>query len=171
MSSIEVEYANHRDGSNIRIVSYDSYESAVEAVLSHFASSVKVHPNEEFDVCVTGTNRYIYDEELTVKETELAKALHEQKGNITVSGKTCAVYLTLDGSTPYGSPYFESVKISIPSLVEMMRDAGRAERLRVYGAYCHCGDLDCHYDCGTLSCGCIDMCRGRCGDCPWEERY
>ncbi len=26
-----------------------------------------------------------------------------------------------------------------------------------------CGDPECKWDCGQLSCGCIDMCRGRCG--------
>ncbi len=26
----------------------------------------------------------------------------------------------------------------------------------------YCGDSSCHFDCGTLSCGCIDVCRGRC---------
>ena len=28
---------------------------------------------------------------------------------------------------------------------------------------CHCGDEMCGGDCGTLHCGCIDVCRGRCG--------
>ena len=28
----------------------------------------------------------------------------------------------------------------------------------------YCGDADCMYDCGVLSCGCIDQCRGRCGN-------
>lgn len=27
----------------------------------------------------------------------------------------------------------------------------------------HCGDRSCHWDCGVLWCGCIDICRGRCG--------
>ncbi len=27
---------------------------------------------------------------------------------------------------------------------------------------CSCGCADCGGDCGTLSCGCIDVCRGRC---------
>lgn len=27
----------------------------------------------------------------------------------------------------------------------------------------YCGDADCHGDCGVLACGCIDVCRGRCG--------
>lgn len=174
MSSIQVEYTIHQYSSvnrSAHTATYDSYESAVKAVLTHFASRIKVHPNEEFDVRISGTNRIIYDEEMTVKETELAKILYEQKGNITVSGKTCAVYLTLDGSTRYGTPYLQTIKLSIPSLVEMMRDAARAERLRDYGSYHQCGDPDCDYDCGMLSCGCIDMCRGRCGDCPWEERF
>lgn len=26
----------------------------------------------------------------------------------------------------------------------------------------YCGDIDCYYDCGVISCGCIDLCRGRC---------
>lgn len=166
MSSIQVEYTIHQYGSvdrSAHTATYDSYESAVEAVLAHFASRVKVHPNEEFDVCVSGTNHIMYDEEKTVKETELANILHEQKGNITVSGKSCFIYLTLDGSTPYGTPHLQTIKLSIPSLVEMMRDAARAERLRDNGSYHHCGDPDCDYDCGMLWCGCIDVCRGRCG--------
>jgi hypothetical protein len=28
---------------------------------------------------------------------------------------------------------------------------------------CQCGSEECEYDCGVLSCGCIDVCRGRCG--------
>lgn len=27
----------------------------------------------------------------------------------------------------------------------------------------YCGNEDCEGDCGVLVCGCIDMCRGRCG--------
>lgn len=27
----------------------------------------------------------------------------------------------------------------------------------------YCGDADCEWDCGVLWCGCIDVCRGRCG--------
>lgn len=39
-----------------------------------------------------------------------------------------------------------------------------------YGGYednndsiCYCNTKGCNRDCGTLSCGCIDVCRGRCG--------
>lgn len=28
---------------------------------------------------------------------------------------------------------------------------------------CYCYNNDCEWDCGTLWCGCIDICRGRCG--------
>jgi hypothetical protein len=31
----------------------------------------------------------------------------------------------------------------------------------------YCGDSECEWDCGTLDCGCIDLCRGRCGLPPW----
>jgi len=31
----------------------------------------------------------------------------------------------------------------------------------------YCGDKACEWDCGTLDCGCIDMCRGRCGLREW----
>ena len=27
----------------------------------------------------------------------------------------------------------------------------------------YCDDIDCQWDCGVLDCGCIDLCRGRCG--------
>ncbi len=30
-----------------------------------------------------------------------------------------------------------------------------------------CGDRSCEWDCGTLDCGCIDQCRGRCGLRDW----
>lgn len=30
----------------------------------------------------------------------------------------------------------------------------------------YCGDPDCYGDCGVLRCGCIDVCRGRCGN--WD---
>jgi hypothetical protein len=33
----------------------------------------------------------------------------------------------------------------------------------------YCGDINCEWDCGTLSCGCIDVCRGRCGLRRWER--
>jgi len=28
---------------------------------------------------------------------------------------------------------------------------------------CYCGNSECYGDCGVLRCGCIDVCRGRCG--------
>lgn len=28
---------------------------------------------------------------------------------------------------------------------------------------CHCGDKECDWGCGVLWCGCIDVCRNRCG--------
>jgi len=28
---------------------------------------------------------------------------------------------------------------------------------------CHCYDLHCYGKCGTLNCGCIDVCRNKCG--------
>ena len=34
----------------------------------------------------------------------------------------------------------------------------------------YCGDKECDWGCGTLDCGCIDQCRGRCGfrdSCGW----
>jgi len=34
---------------------------------------------------------------------------------------------------------------------------------------CYCGNKKCEWDCGVLVCGCIDMCRGRCGCKPWED--
>ena len=29
---------------------------------------------------------------------------------------------------------------------------------------CDCGNIYCDGDCGTLICGCVDICRGKCGD-------
>jgi hypothetical protein len=36
-----------------------------------------------------------------------------------------------------------------------------------HSVYCGCSDKDC----GLLSCGCIDMCRGRCGNKIWDDGY
>lgn len=33
---------------------------------------------------------------------------------------------------------------------------------------CYCGNHKCIGDCGVLDCGCIDMCRGRCG-ISWDR--
>lgn len=35
---------------------------------------------------------------------------------------------------------------------------------------CYCHDRRCNRDCGILSCGCIDICRGRCGNYDRFER-
>jgi hypothetical protein len=45
--------------------------------------------------------------------------------------------------------------------LEQQEDARLARHRRV------CGDLRCDGDCGVLNCGCIDVCRGRCGNRDW----
>lgn len=35
--------------------------------------------------------------------------------------------------------------------------------INCYNPVCYCGDKDCEWDCGVLDCGCIDICRNRCG--------
>lgn len=35
----------------------------------------------------------------------------------------------------------------------------------------YCGDEDCRGDCGVLVCGCIDVCRGRCGSGGWYSGW
>jgi hypothetical protein len=47
----------------------------------------------------------------------------------------------------------------------------RAKGWKVEDPSCYCGHYDCKHDCGVLVCGCIDMCRGRCGMRDWNERY
>jgi hypothetical protein len=34
---------------------------------------------------------------------------------------------------------------------------------------CPCQDLNCIWDCGTLNCGCIDVCRNRCGTHEYDD--
>jgi hypothetical protein len=34
----------------------------------------------------------------------------------------------------------------------------------------YCGDSDCEWDCGVLYCGCIDICRNRCGLHPFISK-
>jgi hypothetical protein len=47
----------------------------------------------------------------------------------------------------------------------------RAKGWKVEKPSCNCGCYACPGDCGVLVCGCIDMCRGRCGMRDWEERW
>jgi len=44
---------------------------------------------------------------------------------------------------------------------EMKEEARLANHRRI------CGDSRCEGDCGVLDCGCIDVCRGRCGNGDW----
>jgi hypothetical protein len=46
--------------------------------------------------------------------------------------------------------------------LEQVEDARLARHRRV------CGDKECDGSCGTLDCGCIDVCRGRCGLRSWD---
>lgn len=49
------------------------------------------------------------------------------------------------------------------ALTELEREAVETQRAELLGRAHFCGMIECEGDCGTLSCGCIDMCRGRCG--------
>jgi hypothetical protein len=51
---------------------------------------------------------------------------------------------------------------------ELEREAMETQREELMSRAHYCGDPSCAGDCGQLSCGCIDMCRGRCG-WRWEE--
>ena len=41
------------------------------------------------------------------------------------------------------------------------------EKCVSFVSYCTCKEGGACYECGVLSCGCIDMCRGRCGMRRW----
>lgn len=148
---------------------YTSYEDAVAAITTYFADRCGRYPNEVFRIIISGIR---YDEkELAVPVgTDLTAALYEYTEDITVSGKTCCIELTLDGTTNYGSPSLQIVTLSDPVLVETVRDAVRAERLATYGLH-YCRDPDCDHECGVLDCGCIDVCRGRCGADIYDRRH
>ena len=56
---------------------------------------------------------------------------------------------------PYGWRYERGViQKALPDLEKAVAEAEATHT---------CGDPACKWDCGELSCGCIDMCRGRCG--------
>lgn len=147
---------------------YDSYKTAVEAVVEYFRERLGRYPNEELRGCPKRS--WLYWEGTHINKADLTKTLMTHESSVT-RGDVFCIHLTLDGTTNFGRPILQAVELSVPHLVIATRDTARAERLSKYGEYCYCGDPDCDYDCGTLSCGCIDMCRGRCGDCPWEDRY
>ena len=46
------------------------------------------------------------------------------------------------------------------------RGKGPAPKVRIH----YCNDYFCIGDCGVLDCGCIDVCRGRCGCRPHRWR-
>ena len=56
---------------------------------------------------------------------------------------------------PYGGRYErEIIQKALPGLEKALVEAESTH---------YCGDSQCKWDCGELRCGCIDMCRGRCG--------
>ena len=75
------------------------------------------------------------------------------------------------------SRYNEPVALNIPADFMKNYDKKRID-LNPYGFHkklsiqfdsinnmnlvCNCGDIWCEFDCGTLPCGCIDVCRRRC---------
>ena len=48
---------------------------------------------------------------------------------------------------------------------------GKGPRPKEQYIICYCGSYYCDWDCGVLDCGCIDICRGRCGTRPrhWRD--
>ena len=65
---------------------------------------------------------------------------------------------SLDGIDEDGEPNYE---IITPEYEEYNEEYD----LRVH----YCGDPSCKEDCGELWCGCIDVCRGRCGTRRFER--
>jgi hypothetical protein len=54
------------------------------------------------------------------------------------------------------------------AFTELEREAAETQRGELVSRAHYCGNPECEGDCGQLSCGCIDMCRGRCG-WRWNE--
>lgn len=67
---------------------------------------------------------------------------------------------------------FPKDMIKDDQLVDLKKTLERACKDYYYMLYpiCYCGHDDCEWDCGVLWCGCIDVCRGRCG-LRDRERY
>ena len=134
---------------------YSSYTDAVAAACTYFEGWGVSFPNELFELALEGARR-VYTCDTAATLADVKTYLLEHADDVTVHGCICSVYLTLDGTTNYGKPILQCVTISIPALVEA---TAKAERSSVCNG---CGDPDCDHDCGMLSCGCIDVCRGRC---------
>jgi hypothetical protein len=85
----------------------------------------------------------------------LAEAEHERTAEAIAATRAAMAAYDADGQ---GSPDRTYVERGLQT-VEAMEAAAAAAAARVH----YCGDADCDSRCGVLDCGCIDMCRGRCG--------
>ena len=66
--------------------------------------------------------------------------------------------------TPAPSPSPTEEEISGCGFCSSTKGCGCNEEILVESKrVCPCYDEDCNWDCGTLWCGCIDVCRNRCG--------
>ena len=75
-------------------------------------------------------------------------------------------------TTPSTSPVTvsESLTTSVSADTELNDSEIDAIATKGYNPdLCHCRIDGCDWDCGTLWCGCIDVCRGRCGLREWES--
>lgn len=173
MPTIEVKYEQfaHRDqASETHTTTYESYEEVITATRAYFEGRCGRFPNEVFDVQLRAANWHDDREYMVPSLNSLTETLSIIRERVLVNGNVCKVYLTLDGTTNWGRPYLQCVTISIPTLVEEVREAARAKRLATIGLCEGCGNPDCDHDCGVLLCGCIDTCRGLCGT-DLEDRY
>ncbi len=153
--------------------SHDSYEDATSAIIAYMAERLGRYPNEQFHIILRGT-RYDEKEDFLPITTDLSATLREYKEEITVGGKLCSIELQLDGTTNFGNAPLQIITLSDPELVETVRKAEEDAFVAKYGVCSACGDRRCLHDCGLLWCGCIDVCRGRCGadyDSDFDRYY
>ncbi len=133
---------------------FTSYETAAATATELITSVSGRFPEECFRDATDYMSGYTMICKWAIEQTILS---HKEK---VLAGKaTCTIYLELDGTTDRGIPILASIKLFCPVKMEEVKQAANEERLATHGRYCYCGRPDCDYDCGTLDCGCIDVCR------------
>jgi hypothetical protein len=139
---------------------FTSYETAA-ATATELITSVSGRFPEE---CFRDATDYVSGYNMICKWA-IEQTILSYKEAVLAGKATCTIYLELDGTTNRGTPILASIKLFCPVQMEGVKKIAREERLRIHGRYCYCGRPDCDWDCGTLECGCIDMCR----TCRFED--
>jgi hypothetical protein len=133
----------------------------------------KIHPHF---LCITIKMKYLIRIFADGYETSVK---HLKKDEITAISNCLIEYVSQQkySFTIEMSRYYDPVALNVPS--DFKTFTGKRIHLNPFGFHkkleiqfdiidssdrvCYCYDIWCEGNCGTLYCGCMDICRGKCG--------